>query len=87
MTPDTTTRWTISVSKETDIALRSFLAQRGMKKGDISKFVEEAVKWRVFDETLAEVREKFADLQPDELQQLIDEATQNVRLEMKYPAL
>ena len=55
MTLETTTLWTISVSKETDIALRTFLTQRGMKKGDISKFVEEAVKWRVFDETLAEV--------------------------------
>ncbi|RSY04776.1 hypothetical protein DAH81_23990, partial [Sphingomonas koreensis] len=28
------TRWTVSVSKNTDIAVRSFLAQRGMKKGD-----------------------------------------------------
>ncbi len=27
------TRWTISVSKQTDIAVRSFLAQRGLKKG------------------------------------------------------
>ena len=84
MTLETTTRWTISVSKETDIALRTFLAQRGMKKGDISKFVEEAVKWRVFDETLAEVREKFTDLPPDELQALIDEATQSARAEMHF---
>ena len=47
--PNDTTRWTVSVSKETDIAVRSFLAQRGLKKGDLSKFIEEAVKWRVFD--------------------------------------
>jgi hypothetical protein len=76
------TRWTVMVSKKTDIALRSFLAQRGLKKGDLSKFIEEAVKWRVFDQTLAETREKFADLAPEELQALIDEATASVRQEM-----
>lgn len=70
------------VSKETDIALRSFLAQRGLKKGDLSKFIEEAVKWRVFDQTLAETREKFADLTPEDLQAMIDEATASVRVEM-----
>lgn len=69
------------VSKDTDIALRSFLAQRGLKKGDLSRFVEEAVKWRVFNETLTEVREKFADLPPDELQAMIDEACASVRAE------
>ena len=30
--PGGTTRWTVSVSKETDIEIRSFLAQHGMKK-------------------------------------------------------
>ena len=62
---DTTTRWTVSVSKETDISVRSFLAQRGMKKGDLSKFIEEAVKWRVLDQTIAEARGKFADMPPE----------------------
>ena len=66
--PDDTTRWTVSVSKDTDIAVRSFLAQRGMKKGDLSKFIEEAVKWRVLDQTMAEARSKFADMPPEELE-------------------
>ena len=79
MSLDTTTRWTVSVSKDTDITLRTFLAQRGMKKGDPSKFVEEAVKWRVLDQTITEVREKFADMSPRELQEMIDEATESVR--------
>jgi hypothetical protein len=81
MANDNMTRWTVMVSKETDIALRSFLAQRGLKKGDLSKFIEEAVKWRVFDQTLAEAREKFTDLAPDDLQAMIDEATASVRVE------
>lgn len=79
----TTTRWTVSVSKKTDTSLRCFLAQRGMKKGDISKFVEEAVKWRVFEQTLAEVREQVADIPPEEMQAIIDEATTAVRQDMR----
>lgn len=82
MTDDNMTRWTVTVSKETDISLRSFLAQRGLKKGDISKFIEEAVLWRVLDQTIAEVRSKFADMPPEELQGVINEATSHVRKEI-----
>src|SRR6185437_9620675 len=49
---DNPVRWTVRVSKETDVAVRTFLAQRGMKKGDLAKFVEEAVRWRVLDQTV-----------------------------------
>ena len=79
MSSDVTIRWTVSVSKKTDIAVRSFLAQRGMKKGDLSKFIEDAVKWRVLDQTLAETCEKFADLAPDALESLMDEAVTAMR--------
>jgi hypothetical protein len=41
--------WTVRVSKDTDVAVRTFLAQRGMKKGDLAKFIEEAVRWRILD--------------------------------------
>lgn len=83
MLSDITTRWTVTVSKETDISLRSLLAQRGMKKGDLSKFIEDAVKWRVLDQTISEARAEFADIRPDDLQSLIDEATDAVRREMR----
>jgi hypothetical protein len=72
--PNDTTRWTVSVSKGTDIAVRSFLAQRGMKKGDLSKFIEDAVKWRVLEQTMAEARGKFSDLSPEALESLVEEA-------------
>ncbi len=36
-------RWNIKVSKDTDLTLRTFLGSQGMKKGDLSKFIEEAV--------------------------------------------
>ncbi len=73
------TRWTVSVSRATDITVRSFLAQRGLKKGDLSKFIEEAVKWRVLDQTIAEARSKFADLGAEELQAVIEEAVAAAR--------
>jgi len=79
MADETTTRWTVSVSRETDIAVRSLLAQRGMKKGDLSKFIEEAVKWRVLDQTVAEARGKFADMPPEQLESVIDEAVAAAR--------
>ena len=37
-------RWNIAVSSEIDKALRVFLAQNDGRKGDLSKFVEEAVR-------------------------------------------
>jgi hypothetical protein len=74
-----TTRLTITWSKETDYALRSFLGAQGMKKGDISKFIEEAVRWRIFHQTVREAREAFADVSSDELQKMIDKAVEDVR--------
>jgi hypothetical protein len=79
MPNDASTRWTVSVSRKTDIEVRTFLAQRGMKKGDLSRFIEEAVKWRVLDQTIAETQARFADLPPDTLQATIDEAVAAAR--------
>ena len=74
-----TARLTITWPKETDHALRSFLGAQGMKKGDLSKFIEEAVRWRIFHQTVREARQAFADVSPGDLQKLIDEAVDDVR--------
>lgn len=50
-----------------------------MKKGDLSKFVEEAVRWRVFNRTIQDIKARNADADPDELQTLIDDAVAEVR--------
>lgn len=76
---DDVTRWTVNVGSQTDIDLRTYLAQRGMKKGDLSKFIEDAVKWRLFDLTLNEARTGFADFDPGELDALIGEAVAAAR--------
>lgn len=73
------TRWTVNVASETDIEVRTYLAQRGMKKGDLSRFIEDAVKWRLLDLTLSEARSEFEDLSPEEMDLLIDEAVADAR--------
>ena len=72
-------RWSLVVSEDTDISLRSFLAQRGMRKGDISKFVEEAVRWRVLDRVVSETKSENTRVPAKKLQAAIDEALQAVR--------
>ena len=42
-------RWTIVVPESTYRELRTFLGKEGMRKGDISRFVEEAVRARLFE--------------------------------------
>lgn len=79
---ESSVRWTVKVSKETDRSLRSFLGARGMKKGDLSRFVEEAVRWRVLDQTVQAIRERNQDIPPEDLQREIDHAVREVRAEM-----
>jgi len=74
-----TTRLTITWSKQADFMLRSYLGAQGMKKGDISKFIEEAVRWRIFHDAVQSARVAFADVPPDKLNQMIDEAVENAR--------
>ena len=74
-------RWNIKVSRETDLTLRTFLGARGGKKGDLSKFIEEAVRWRLFHRTVQDIKERNADTDPNELQRIIDGAVSEVRAE------
>jgi hypothetical protein len=72
-------RWNIKVSGETDLALRTFPGAQGMKKGDLSKFIEEAVRWRVFHRTVQDIKTRNAKTDPGELQRIIDDALREVR--------
>lgn len=72
-------RWTIKVSAETDRSLRTFLAQRGMKKGALSAFVEEAVEERLYRLMVEEIQARNADLPENELEDLVEEAVRWTR--------
>jgi hypothetical protein len=79
-------RWSIKVSKETDLSLRTFLGSQGMKKGDLSKFIEEAVRWRLFHRSVQNIKARNAGSDPDELQAAIDETISEVRAERRRKA-
>jgi Mg/Co/Ni transporter MgtE len=85
MSANETTRWTVTVSRETDMAVRTLLSRSGRDMGDLSDLVEEAVRWRIFDQTLDEARAQFADLPPDAIQDLIDEARDAVSEQTQPP--
>jgi hypothetical protein len=72
-------RWTLTISKDTDVTLRTFLARSGLKKGDLSKFVEDAVQWRLMRLNSAEARARNAHLRPDEIEAAVDQALNEVR--------
>jgi hypothetical protein len=73
------TRWNLKVSRETDIALRTLLATRGGKKGDMSRFVEDAVKREVLGEMVRDLHAQNADADPAEVEQLIEQELAAVR--------
>jgi hypothetical protein len=72
-------RWNIKVSRETDLTLRTFLGSQGMKKGDLSKFIEDAVRRRVLQSTIEDIRKRNAGADPDEIQEIVDAAVTEVR--------
>jgi hypothetical protein len=75
------TRWSVKVSKETDISLRTYLAERGGKKGDLSKFIEQAVNTELLRATIKEIRDQNAHVPGDVLQAEIDQACAETRAE------
>jgi len=66
-------RWSLSIPEETDRALRMYLARVGGRKGDLSRFVDEAVRRRIFDLTVDEVKERNARYDQREILDVIDE--------------
>lgn len=78
-TPAPPARWSLTVSPEVDASLRQYLGAQGMKKGDLSRFVEEAVRWRLLDKTMNDIRSRLEGEDEAVLQALIDDALDAVR--------
>lgn len=76
-------RWNVKVSRDTDLSLRRFLGTKGLKRGDLSKFIEEAVRAQVFHRTVQDIKARNADTDADELQNIIDRAVREVRIETR----
>ena len=67
-------RWSVVVPKETDRALRSFLARKGGKKGDISRFIDEAVQARLFELTVTSLKRRNRTYSQKEILATIEDA-------------
>ena len=76
---DESVRWTVVVDRAMDIDLRTRLAERGMKKGDLSDYIKKAVRWQMLRDSIAEVRKGFNDIDPQAVEALVDEALAAVR--------
>jgi hypothetical protein len=75
-----TIRWNVAVSADTDQSLRMFLAsQGGGRKGDLSRFIEEAVQAHILELTAEQVKSANADIGEPEISKMVDEAVQWAR--------
>lgn len=73
------TRWNLVIPDRTDRAVRTFLARTGGKKGDLSRFVDEAVRRQVLDLTVLGIKDRNASQDQQELLDLIDDELGAVR--------
>jgi hypothetical protein len=73
------TRWNLSIQDETDRLVRVFLARAGLKKGDLSAFVEAACRREVLRRTVAEFQEENKGLSADDAMRRANEAVAATR--------
>jgi len=73
------TRLSLIISDATNKALRSFLAENGGKKGDISAFIEQAVQDRLFRLNVQQIKERNADYNQQDIMNDIDAAIEETR--------
>ena len=66
-------QWQIDIPEEIDRMIRSRLARSG-QNGDLTQYVNKAIRQRVLRDTLREIHERNAHLDPDEIESLVDEA-------------
>jgi hypothetical protein len=65
----------IRLSKNTSDSLLSYVAEAGEKTREaVDRFVEEAVSHRLLALRLKQIRERFSDMTPQEIEDLVEEA-------------
>ena len=67
-------RWSLTVPESTDIALRTYLAGNGMKKGDISQFVDRAVQRHLSELIIENTKNRNQQYNQNDILSAIDEA-------------
>ena len=75
-----TVRWNIAVSPDTDQSVRMFIAaQGGGRKGDLSRFIEAAVRSYILERAVEQAKDASANMNEAETSDLINEAIQWAR--------
>jgi hypothetical protein len=73
-------RWNLVVSRDTDNDLRQFLASQGRaRRGELSRFVEDAVRARIFEAEVRQAKEKNRGVPQEVIEAAIEEALEWAR--------
>jgi len=76
----TSVRWNVVVSPDTDQSVRMFLAsQGGGRKGDLSRFIEEAVRGHILELTAEQAKAANSERREEDLAAIVAEAVQWAR--------
>ena len=67
-------RWILVIPEKTNRMVHRHLALRGSKKGDLSEFVDRAVRQALFHETVDAMKDRNADTSSDLIEEAINEA-------------
>lgn len=73
-------KWNVTISEENDRLVRVLLARKGMKKGDLSAFVNEAIRERALATMAAEIRKGKPDATDEELREALASAVRRQSL-------
>ena len=73
------TRWSLSIPEKTDRVVRTVLARTGGKKGDLSRFVDDAARRRVLDLTVRQIKDRNNGYDRREILDLIDDEVDAAR--------
>lgn len=76
-------RWSVKVSRETDLAVRNLLGSEGVKRGGLARFIEDAVRRQVLQSAIHDIRTRNAATDPDEISRIVNEAVSEVRAERR----
>jgi hypothetical protein len=75
-----TVRWNVAVSPDTDQSLRVFLAsQGGGRKGDLSRFIEEAVRAHILELSAEQAKGANSGVSEIDLDKIAEEAVRWAR--------
>ena len=72
-------RWNLVIADDTNRLVRSYLARTGGKKGDLSRFVDRAVRQAIFWETVETVWKRNEHLTAEAVRSIADEAVADAR--------